>query len=75
MALVNPSTTDQLLSEVATADSVTAELSGSPDLPPLPASRTVDGAANGILTEADGSAFSANLWSASMPHGFALCAD
>ena len=73
MSIVKPTTMDEVLRQVAHAETVAVELEGTVDMPPLPASRTIDGAVNGILSESDGSDFSANLWSASLPHGFALC--
>jgi hypothetical protein len=71
--LVVPTNTDKTLHEIKAAPTVSVELSGAPELPPLPASRTVDGLANGIASREDGSDFSANLWSTSLPHGFGLC--
>ena len=71
--IMSPTPTDKILAEVALATAVSVELGGSPELPPLPASRTVDGATSGLASTADATAFSADMWSISLPHGFALC--
>ena len=67
LVVASSSPTDALLAAVAEAHSVTINLGGSVDLPPLPASRTVD-----IPTAGDDDAFSAAHWSKTMPHGFGV---
>ena len=68
MALVVQSKADRLLASVSAAPAVETGLSGSTELPPLPASRTVDSAS------CDTSAFSAQHWSTALPHGYRLVA-
>ena len=61
---VPTSSLDRLYQAIAAASAVSTDLEGAVEMPPLPASRTVDAAG-------DSSMYAASHWSATMPHGFA----